>query len=166
MSYIKVKKLNSKAKLLTKREEDAWYDLYWIFENNFEILYPWDIVLISTWIAIEIPQNKVFFIAERWSTWTKWIAKRAWIVDSWYRWEIFVSINNTSNKPIVFYNQEEWLEDFLNKNNLKKNNITLYSQNKAIAQGMIFDVHHLEVKEVDELSNSERGKWALWSTNK
>lgn len=166
MSYLKVKKLKKEAKLLTKREEDAGYDIYWIFEKDYEILNPWDIKLIATWLAIEIPKNKVFFICERWSTWTRWLARRSGVVDSWYRWEIFVPINNTSNKPIIFYRDENWLDEFLQKNNLEKSEVTLYPQSKAIAQAMIFDVYHLEVEEVNELSESERWEGALWSTNK
>ena len=166
MPYLKVKRLKKEAKLLSKREEDAGYDLYGIYDQDYKLLNPWEIFMIPTWIAIEIPKDKVFYICERGSTWTKWLARRAWVVDSWYRWEIFVPINNTSNKPIIFYKDEEGLEDFLNKNNLLKDNVTLYPQKKAIAQAMIFDVYHLEVEEVDELSDSERGEWALWSTKK
>jgi len=166
MSYLKVQRLKKEAKLLSKREEDAGYDLYGIYDQDYKLLNPWEIFMIPTWIAIQIPKDKVFYICERSSTWTKWLARRAWVVDSWYRWEIFVPINNTSNKPIIFYKKEEGLENFLSENKLLKDNITLYSQKKAIAQAMILDVYNLEVEEVDELSNSERAEWALWSTKK
>lgn len=166
MSYLKVKRLKKQAVLLSKRKEDAAYDIYWLFEQDYKLLNPWEIYMVPTWIAIQIPQDKVFFICERSSTWIKWLARRAWVVDSWYRWEIFVPINNTSNKPIVFYKNEEGLEAFLKENNLSKDNVTLYPQEKAIAQAMILHVPHIEVEEVDELSDSERWEWALWSTNK
>lgn len=166
MSYLKVKKLKKQAKMLSKRKEDAGYDIYGIYEQDYKVLNPWDIYLIATWLAIEIPQDKVFFICERGSTWTRWLSRRSWVVDSWYRWEIFVPINNTSNKTIVFYKDEDEIEGFLKENYLKQEEITLYPQSKAIAQALILDVPHLAVEEVDELSDSERGEWALWSTNK
>lgn len=167
MWYFKVKKIKEQAIVPSKRQEDAWYDLYWIYENDYKIFNPWDIFLISIWIAIEIPQNKVFYICERSSTWSKWIARRSWIIDSWYRWEIFVALNNTSNKTIVFYKQDDTkLDEFLKENLLTRENVVLYPQSKAIAQAMILDAYDYEVELVDELSDSQRWTWTLWSTSK
>ncbi len=166
MSYLKVKRVKKEAVLLSKRKEDAAYDIYGVFEQDYKLLNPWEIYMVPTWIVIQIPQDKVFYICERGSTWTKWLARRAWVVDSWYRWEIFVPINNTTYKPVVFYKNEDGLDAFLEENNLSKDNVTLYPQKKAIAQAMVLDVPHIEIEEVDELSDSERWEWALWSTNK
>jgi len=40
MSYLKVKKMKKEAVLLSKREEDAGYDLYGVYEQDYKILYP------------------------------------------------------------------------------------------------------------------------------
>lgn len=168
MWHIKVKKINPSANIPYKRKEDAWYDLYGIFTKDYQIFAPGEIIMISTWIAFEIPEWKALFISERSSTWSKWIARRCGIVDSWYRWEVFVVLNNTSNKNILFYKHDDdnKLEDFIKENSLNKEDLTLYPQSKAIAQAMILDAFHYEFKEVDELSESQRWSWSLWSTNK
>lgn len=164
MSYIKVKKLRKEAVILSKRDEDAAYDIYWVFEKDCFLLNPWDIYTVPTGIAIEISKDKVFYICERWSTGTKWIARRCWVVDSWYRWEIFVPLNNTWIKPIVFYKDEKQLKKFVSENQLT--DFITYPQNKAIAQGMILNIPEIQVEVVDELSESERMDGALWSTKK
>lgn len=168
--YLKIKILNKKAILPSKREEDAAFDLYAIYEDNqnFFILKPGDIHMFRTGIAIEIPQDWVFYITERSSTGTKGISKRCGVIDSGFRGEIFVPINNTSNKTIIFTDSDdEKLNEFLNQNNLNQEEIITYPMIKAIAQGMLIYSPHVEIEEVDELdSSSERGDGAIGSTGK
>jgi len=165
--YFKVKRLSEEAILPSKRDEDAGYDLYGIFDEDFLILDQGDIKLVGTKLSIEISKNWVFYIAERGSTGTKGISRRCGVIDSGYRGEIFIPINNTSNKKIVFYRfNDSRLDEFLNKNNLNKNEITIYPYNKAIAQGMLLYTPHVEIEEVKELSNSIRGSGVIGSSNK
>jgi len=164
--YFKVKRLGDDVKLPSKRDEDAGYDLYAYIDEEYLILKPGDIKLMPTKISIEIPNNWVFYIAERSSTGTKGISKRCGVIDSGYRGEIFVPINNTSNKSILFYKNEENIDDVLLKNNLKKEDITLYHLSKGIAQGMLLFCPHVEVEEVNELGQSIRGSGALGSSKK
>ncbi len=166
--YLKVKLLNNRAFLPSKRYEDSCFDLYAIHEKDFFILYPGDIELMKTGIAIEIPQDWVFYIVERSSTGSKGIAKRSGIIDSGYRGEIFIPINNTSNKPIIFArHNDEKLSLFLRENNLKKEETVIYPMTKAVAQGMLLYSPHVKVEEVDELSlESERGEGSMGSTGK
>ena len=166
--YFKVKKLKEGAIVPSKREEDAGYDLYGVFEESFQILQPGEVTLIPTGIACEIPKNWVLYIGERGSTGSKGIAKRAGIVDSGYRGEIFVATNNTSNKTIVFAKHDgPELGTFLQRNNLNTNDVTVYLQTKAIAQALLLYVPHVQVEEVKELdSKSERGDGALGSSGK
>ncbi len=165
--YFKVKLLNNKTVLPSKREEDASYDLYAIHESDFFVLNPGDIHMFRTGIAIEIPSDWVFYIAERGSTGSKGLARRCGVIDSGFRGEIFLPINNTSNKPIVFTDLSgEKLSSQLQKNNLKEENITIYPQSKAIAQGMLLYCPHIEIEEVGKLSGSERGQGALGSSGK
>jgi len=123
---------------------------------------------MKTGIAIEIPQDWVFYIIERSSTGSQGIAKRSGAIDSGYRGEIFVPINNTSNKPIVFFREDgEKLRYFLGEKGLKKEDITIYPMTKAIAQGMLLYSPHVDVEEVNELAEgSERGEGNLGSTGK
>lgn len=174
--YFKIKLLNNRAFLPSKRDEDAGFDLYAIHEEDFLILKPGDIHMFKTGIAIEIPKDWVFSIYERSSTGTKGIATRCGIIDSGFRGEIFIPINNTSNKPIIFAKHnpklpieqsDDKLNLFLAKNKLSKEDITIYPTTKAIAQGMLIYSPHIEIEEVEELDgNSDRGEGVLGSTGK
>jgi dUTP pyrophosphatase len=163
--FFKVKKLREEAKIPSKREEDAAYDFYGCFDEHFKLLMPGELTMIPTGLSSEIPKDWVLYLAERGSTGSKGIAKRCGIIDSGFRGEIFVVINNTSNKPVVFANHEgPELGVFLEENNL--DDVTIYPQSKGIAQGMLFYCPHVEVEEVTEMSESERGEGALGSSNK
>ncbi len=164
--YFKVKRLDKKAILPNKRDEDAGYDLYAIIEDEYKILNPGDIYLFGTRISIEIPNNYVFYIAERGSTGVKGISRRCGVVDSGYRGEIFIPINNTSNKVILFYKDETKIDTILKENNLEKENISLYPLSKAIAQGMLLYCPHVIVEEVYDLSDSLRKDGSLGSSDK
>ena len=164
--YMKVKKLKKNATLPSKRSEDAGYDLYAVIEEENLILMPGEIKLMPTGISIQIPQDYVFYIAERGSTGSKGIAKRAGIIDSGFRGEIFVALNNTSNKPVIFYKDETKLDEFLKQKNMIVQNVTLYPLNKAIAQGLLLYCPHVEIEEVTELGESIRGSGALGSSKK
>ena len=165
--YFKVKKLKEGGKIPSKREEDAGYDIYGLFEEDFQILNPGDVTLIPTGISCEIPKNWVLYVAERGSTGSKGIARRCGVVDSGYRGELFIATNNTSNKIVVFGKDDGIdLANFLESKNILKEDITFYPQSKAVAQVMLLQVPHVEVEEVTELTDSERGEGALGSSGK
>lgn len=166
LPYLKVKKLDEKAIIPSKRDEDAGYDLYAHTKEEIIVLEHGEIKLFSTKISIEIPKNWVFYIAERGSTGTKGISQRCGVVDSGFRGEIFIPLNNTSNKIIIFYKDENKLNEFLDENNFNKEEVTIYPLNKAIAQGMLLYCPHVEIEEVDELGRSLRGSNSLGSSNK
>lgn len=163
--YFKVKKVRDGAKIPSKREEDGGYDLYGVFEKDFQILMPGEITLIPIGISVEIPKNWVFYVAERGSTGSKGISRRCGVVDSGYRGEVFVATNNTSNKPIVFAKTDgEELTRYLEENDL--NDVTVYPHSKGIAQALLLYCPHVEVEEVTDLSDSDRGSGALGSSGK
>lgn len=166
--FFKVKKLRDTAIIPSKREEDAAYDIYCDIEDDFKIINPGDLFMAPTGIAVEIPKNWVFYVAERGSSGSKGLSKRCGVIDSGYRGEVFVVLNNTSNKPIILSRYEdEKLDSFLNENNLEKENCTIYPLSKGIGQAMILYVPHIEVEVVDELDDtSERGTGALGSSGK
>jgi len=165
--YFKIKILNDQAFTPTKRDEDAGFDLYAIHEEEFLLLKPGDIYMFKTGISIQIPKDWVFSISERSSTGIKGIATRCGIIDSGFRGEIFVPINNTGNKPILFAKHKDYkLDAYLSKNKLSEEEIIIYPTTKAIAQGMLLYSPHIEIEEIDELEESERGKGILGSTGK
>lgn len=164
--YIKVKKLKKNAIVPSKRDEDAGYDLYAVIDEEYNILMPGEIKLMPTGISIEIPKDFVFYLAERGSTGSKGIAKRAGIIDSGFRGEIFVALNNTSNKPVIFYKNEAIINDLLKSKGFSIENVTLYPLTKAIAQGLLLYCPHVEIEEVNELGESLRGTGILGSSKK
>ncbi len=163
---MKIKKLKEEAIIPSKREEDAGYDFYSIFEEDFKLFMPGEIFLAPTGLAFEIPKDWVLYVAERGSTGSKGISRRCGIVDSGYRGELFVALNNTSKKPVLFYKDEWGIDAFLQSQDLDREKVTLYPQKKAIAQGLLLYCPHVEIEVVEELSDSQRGEGALGSSKK
>lgn len=166
--FFKVKKFRDNAIVPSKRAEDAGYDVYGCFEKDFQIFKPGEVTLVPSGIGCEIPKDWVLYLGERGSTGSRGISKRAGIIDSGFRGEIFVALNNTSNKTVVFAkHQGADLAVFLEENNLSHEEITVYPQSKAIVQGMLFWCPHVEVEVVSDLAdNSERGAGVIGSSKK
>lgn len=166
--FFKVKKFDESAIVPSKRKEDAGYDLYGVFKEDYKVLKTGEIWLCPTGIGCEIPEDFVLLLSERGSTGTKGISKRAGVIDSGFRGEIFVCLNNTSNKDIIFAKHEgAGLAVFCEENNINESEVTIYPQSKAVAQGMLMWCPHVDVEEVSELSdNSERGTGVIGSSNK
>ena len=166
--FFKVKKFKESAKVPSKRKEDAGYDIYGCFEEDFKVLKTGELWLCPTGIGCEIPEDWVFFLSERGSTGIKGISKRAGIIDSGFRGEIFVILNNTSDKDVIFAKHEgAALAVFCEENNIDEMKVTIYPQSKAVAQALILYCPHIDVEEVSELSdNSERGSGVIGSSNK
>jgi dUTP pyrophosphatase len=164
--YFKIKKLSDDVIVPSKRDEDAGFDIYGIFEEDFIVLDSGEIKMIPTGFSMEIPKDWVFLIKERGSTGSKGISVRCGIIDSGFRGELFIALNNTSKKTIVFYKEDWGLETFLESQDLKEDEVTIYPQTKAIAQGLLLYTPHVDVKIVNEISESERKDKILGSTNK
>ena len=155
-------KVKGNAIIPTKRDEDAGYDLYACFDNEYIVINHLETKLIPTGIATVIPTDYYFQIEERGSTGSKGIKKSAGIIDSGYRNEIFVAVTNCNNKPLVITKESntDYLED----------DYIVYPYNKAIAQMILHRVHNLKTEEIsyDDLIKipSERGLGALGNSGK
>jgi len=135
---LKVKKLVENAKLPErKREGDAGLDLYCI--EDVEIL-PNEIKLISTGIAIEIPKGYFGLIKDRSGLASKGLHVLAGVIDENYRGEVKVVMINLGKEKIK-------LEKF-----------------SRIAQLIIIPYAKVEVEEVEELSETERGEKGFGSS--
>ena len=120
--------------------------------------------------AVGNPKEFVGLFRERGSTGSKCLSLRMGVLDSGYRNEIFIGINNTSNKTVVITNR---IKDWEAKNmfyNLKQ--YTLYPIEKAIAQ-VVF-VKKADMKSANKFitwtelkdMKSKRGLGALGSSKK
>lgn len=160
---VKFAKIRPTAIIPTKRLEDAGYDIYANFEEDFILIPSHETVMIPTGIASACDTDFCLILKERGSTGTKGMAQRAGIIDSGYRNEIFVPITNTTNFNI-----------YIIKSGKEKERIGLhgvfYPYEKAIAQILVIPVPTVDVEEYtyEELKAipSSRGVGALGSSGK
>ncbi|NCC00442.1 MAG: dUTP pyrophosphatase [Clostridia bacterium] len=177
------------AKVPTKREEDAGYDIYACFEEDAMVIPVNAIKMIPTGIASAFPSGYVMLLEERGSTGTKGLSRRAGVIDSGFRDEWQVVINNTSNSHIIIskLSLEELIEKYkhneddrawflsINGDNIimfknGESSVTIYPYEKAIAQALFLPLAQADSKTVpyDELKamTSERGMGMLGSSEK
>ena len=164
---IKFAKVRPDAIIPTKRLEDAGYDIYANFEEDYIILNPHETKMIPTGIACACDTDYCFILKERGSTGTKGMAQRCGVVDSGYRNEIFVPITNTTNNTLYIC-KENKVEPFMYDE--LTNGARLYPYEKAIAQLLLVPVPTADVEEYtyEELKAipSIRGTGALGSSGK
>ena len=94
-------KIRETAIIPTKKLEDAGYDLYANFEEDYFVIEPFTTKLIPTGIASAFSPKWVALLRERGSNGSKGIAQRAGVIDSGYRGEWFVPLTNTNRVPVV-----------------------------------------------------------------
>lgn len=156
-------KVKPSAIIPSKRDEDAAYDIYACFEEDYLVIPPHKTVLIPTGIATVFSPKWVALLRERGSNGSKGIAQRAGVIDSGYRGEWFVPLTNTNRVPVVIVKKGVELP-------LMYNDAIIYPYEKGVAQLLMVEVPKLRTKEItyEELLqfNSERGTGALGSSGK
>lgn len=169
MTNIYFSKLNKDAVIPVKRDEDAGYDIYPCFVDDYLMIYPGGTVKISTGIASYFPKEYCIIIKERGSTGSIGLGQRSGVIDSGYRNEWLLPVTNHSNKPILilkndFRNTKEYEEL------TKSHDVVEYDYKKAIAQALLIPVPQSQSVEIsyDELLEfkSERMLDGFGSTNK
>lgn len=158
-------KIRPTAIIPTKRDEDAGFDIYANFEDDFMIINPHTTVMIPTGIASVCDTDYCFILKERGSTGSKGIAQRCGVIDSGYRNEWFIPITNTTDKKIAIAKKNT--DCIFMKYTTE---YTIYPYEKAIAQALVIPVPNVNVEELtyDELKaiSSDRGMGALGSSGK
>ncbi len=163
-------KVREDAKIPSKREEDAGYDIYASVavrevegEKVKEIYCPMNkTTLVPTGIAMALPKTHYFNTKhERGSTGKISMSVLAGVVDSGYRGEIFIALTPLYKDVLITNetNEVEELED-----------VILYPYSKAICQGTIELVPQVNIEEItyEDLKNieSERGNTKLGQSGK
>ena len=160
-------KVNSKAIIPSKEEENGGYDIYACFEEDFILIQPHEIKMIPTGIASAFDSKYVMILKERGSSGTKGMATRCGVIDSGYRGEWFVPINNTTNKNIII---SKLSEEELKNQGVDTSSSIVYPYTKGICQAILVPVTKVEVREIplDKLKGikSQRGEGALGSSGK
>ncbi len=152
----------------SKRKEDAGYDIYPCFEDNEIIIPIGGIKIIPTGIASAFSSDYVLIVKERGSTGSKCMSVRMGVIDSGYRNEILIGINNTGCNPIIIAKDIEKTKNLI----LPQDEFSyiIYPYQKAIAQLVLLPVPKVKAEEIpynDLLKiESERRLGRLGSTNK
>ncbi len=160
MLKIQFAKVNEKAKIPSKRLEDAAMDIYACFEEEVMTIQPGEIVKVPTGIASVFSSKWVAVLKERGSTGTIGLTTRSGVMDSGYRGEWFVPLCNVTNTPIhiVKKGHEQGLEGII------------YPYEKAITQVLMLPVPLVQIEEISHADllacKSERGTGSLGSSKK
>lgn len=184
MITIKFAKLRPDAKIPSKEAENAGYDIYAAFDEDYMTIGSNETIMIPTGLCSAFPEDYVMILKERGSTGTKGMGQRSGVIDSGYRGEWFVPITNHSNKTLVIskvpleeildeYRQDfafGFLDDCLGGSLIKPDNFIFYPYEKAIAQAILLPVPQTVICEMSpeeiQAINSNRGTGALGSSGK
>lgn len=157
-------KVKENAIIPTKENENAGYDIYACFENDYMCINPHETKLIPTGIACAVSEDYYLQIQERGSTGSKGMKYGAGVIDSGYRGEIFIAITNTNKIPLYITKGE------LPTNIYPYTDAIFYSYDKAIAQAVVHNVPKMNSQEItyEELCSipSNRGDGNIGSTGK
>ena len=93
-------KVKADAKVPQKRYEDAGYDLYPCFEEDYMVIEPHETKLVPLGVASAFDPEFVMILKERGSTGTKGIAQRSGVIDSGYRGEYMAPVTNLNTKRV------------------------------------------------------------------
>lgn len=163
ITTVKFAKIRPTAEIPTKRIEDAGYDVYADFKEDYMIIPPHETKMIPTGIASACDTDYCFILKERGSTGSKGIAQRCGVIDSGYRNEWFIPITNTTDKTLYIAKNTSDI-------NVNNKDSFIYPYGKAIAQAIIIPVPQVDIEEYtyDELKAipSQRRNGALGSSGK
>ena len=163
-------KMNEKAVIPSKKNEDAGYDVYACFDEDYIKLEKLETKLMPTGIAWACSEKYYIQIQEKSSCGSKGIKYSGGVIDSGYRGEFKIAIFNATNKILVFtyLTDEELYNKYPELKDDKK--YMIYNCKKSIAQGVMHRVPKMKVKEIsyEELSQipSSRKAGGFGSTNK
>jgi len=165
--------LHEGVRIPTKRPEDGCYDIYADFPGDFLVIRPLDIVSVPTGLVTAWPSGYRFELRERGNTGIRAMAIRAGQIDSGYRYEWFVLVNNTSLRPIIITKKVDQYFDmygnFVGDPALSEC-VTIYPYTKAICQAALEIVPDAEIvpTTLDAVVSiaSERGEGRLGSSGK
>lgn len=162
---IKFNAISKDVKIPTKRKEDAGYDIYPYFEQDYIMVKPHETVKISTGLRAIIPKGYYIQLRERGSTGSKTVIQQCGVIDSGYRGEWFVPITNGSNKYLFIAKDKDYIDNKFGTDNI------ILSYDKAICQATIEILVNTKVHKISSLTfqkymNTERGTGKLGASGK
>lgn len=169
MEKILFAKIKPTAIIPSKREEDGCYDLYACFDENETVIEPHTVKLIPTGLISAFSSKYRIAYRERGSNTKSNLEVMAGQIDSGYRGEYFVPLQN--NNPFTVIISKDYKEVTKVIINEPFHKTTLYvPYSKAVCQFAIEEVPQVKVVEVtiDDVQAipSERGMGMLGSSGK
>lgn len=155
------------ARPLTKRTEDAGYDVYPLFEKYEDtiIIPPHTTITFNTGVRTAFPAHYYIHLEERGSTGVLGLSQRAGVIDSGYRGEWMIPVTNTNDIPVIVtrLSNKEMDESFMG-------DYIYYPYSKALCQAVIHKCEHAEFlsvspADIDSVA-SERGHGKIGSSGK
>lgn len=151
MARVYWSKVNPRAVMPTKREEDAGFDIYGLLPASYLILKPHQIYSFATGLKSAFSKSFCFMIKERGSTGTKGIQQRCGVIDSGFRGEWFIPVQNGNDVDIVFYDDTQISQSVLRaKLGIMHRDSIYHPMSKAICQAVFTRVPKVKCIEVDE----------------
>lgn len=141
---IQLAKVKSDAILPSKRQEDAGYDVYTCFSEQYIRIMPHETRSVPTGIASAFSSKYYIQLCERGSSGIEGIALLGGVIDSGYRGEWFVTLTNTRNIPLYIAKKES-IHDMCSSANSE---IWIYPANKAICQALLLPVPKSRIVEL------------------
>ena len=144
-------KIKPDAKLPSKRDEDAGFDMWACFDGDYFVVEPGETKGVPTGIAMAFSKKYYAQVEERSSMAKAGIKKSGGVMDSGYRGEYVIMTYNTLKIPFVISKLD--FEDIPDKfvvdgKKYKKNKIKFHPYSKAICQIVMQEIPALQSKEV------------------
>ena len=161
-------KLNERAKLPSKRDEDAGFDIYSDSTENI-ILKPNETKFFTTGLRSALPSNYWIEIKERGSTGAVGLSVRSGVIDSGYRGEWKIMLTNVNKYPVEFSHDVDkvtYIKGKIFKNRIKK---VIYPLTKAIAQAVVIPLPTIQCycdKDKVDGAKSNRGETGWGASGK
>ncbi len=133
-------KVNPSAVIPSKREEDAGFDIYACFKEDYLFINSNETKLVPTGIASAFSSDYVSLLRERGSTGSLGIGQRAGVIDSGFRGEWFVGITNHNSIPFIISKKDTSINVLSNK--------IIYPYKKAISQCIVLKLPKINAVEI------------------
>jgi len=158
-----VNKVHKLAITPSKRIGDGGYDFY-TTEREMVMLQPNESYLFPTGIRTVFDRKFVALLRERGSTGMKCISQRAGVIDAIFRGEWKIPLNNTGDKIVIFYDEQNerhllHIDDAKTVERITDSSMYIfYPYSKAITQAVFVEAEHFN--EIIEVNDSEYEKHA------
>lgn len=166
-------KINPNATIPTKRDEDAGYDLYACFDQDYFVIEGGKTRAVPTGLAAAFNKKYYAQVEERSSMAKLGIKKSGGVFDSGYRGEYLIMTYNTNSVPFVISKlpAEQIPAEFeAEGKKYQKEQAIIYPYKKAICEIVLQEVPKLKTVELtyEQLLKikSERSTGGFGSSNK